>query len=86
MKENIAVEKFREFVTTLSSSIMLVVLFGLFAMVLIYHTFIANLSTIGTDNLLLLSIIIGLTNMVAIGYIITQLIRVQAGVSDIKEK
>jgi hypothetical protein len=86
MKENTDVEKFRTFMAGLSSSIVLIILFGLFACVLIYHTFILNLTTLGITDLQMWSIIIGLANTVGIGYIVTQLIRVQAGVNELKNK
>jgi len=79
-------EKFSTLITGLSSAIVSIVLVGLFAFVLIYHTTVKNLAEIGDTNLMLLSIIIGLANTIGVVYIITQLIRIQAGVNGLKHK
>jgi hypothetical protein len=78
-------DKLFSFIAGLSSTIILVILFGLVAMIMIYHAFIANLASFGVTNLMIVSIIIGLTNIVALGYVITQLLRLQAGIDGLKK-
>jgi len=86
MNEKEQVKKFKDFILSLSSAIILTVIFGLIAVVFIYDAFFGNITEWPINDIMFVNLILTIAGLIGIGYIITVLIRLQATVNDLSKK
>jgi hypothetical protein len=79
-------EKFKDFILSLSSAIILTIMFGLITVVFIYDAFLGNIVEWKTNYIVSLNIMLTIAALIGVGYIITVLIRLQSTVSKLSEK
>lgn len=79
-------EKFKDFILSFTSAIILTIIFGLIAVVFIYDAFFGNIVEWPTNDILSVNIMLTIASLIGIGYIITVLIRLQSTVSRLSEK
>lgn len=79
-------EKFKDFILSFTSAIILTIIFGLIAVVFIYDVFFGNIVEWPTNDILSVNIMLTIASLIGIGYIITVLIRLQSTVSRLSEK
>lgn len=86
MDTKVKAEKFKDFILSFSSAIILTIIFGLIAVVFIYDAFYGNIVDWPTNKVLSVNIMLTIASLIGIGYIITLLIRLQSTVSRLSEK
>lgn len=86
MNANLRERKFKDFITSLSSSIVMTIMFGVVAIVLVYDATINNIATLPLNQIGFLIVILSIMALIGIGYIITMLIRIESLLSNIHEK
>lgn len=77
MEKNDKSMKFKDFITSFSSAIMLTIIFGLIAVVFIFDSFIMSINTLPLNDIAFLNLIMTITCLIGVGYTITMLLRIQ---------
>jgi hypothetical protein len=78
--------KFKDFIVSLSSAIVMTIMFGIVAIVLIYDAVIGDIAALPLSQMCFLIIVLSIVSLIGSGYIITMLLRIENKVSNIEEK
>ena len=77
--------KFKDFIVSLSSAIMMTIMFGMVAIVLIYDAVIGDISALPLNQIGFLLVVLAILSLIGVGYAITMLLRIENKVSNIMD-